>query len=398
MGKYKLVKKLKKSVLSLMTREDLYDIRTIAMKNLLKINNELMKRDNKIIKEKQSSENATENETGDEGIVKSVPPLKQITPTEESILMFNAYRYNLAFRNIGASPTTGLFQLRLTYYMYKNMKEGIMPDDKLMDIHLGTTAEWVKSMKSMLLNKDDDNIHYHFSYIFNESPFKRYVYSADITKKIGKYVMDRDTLKEYDGQKFYEHIGILKSVFIIYTCIGNNFVGNMLWTKLIDRLAKLEIFFTTKKDYSQHCSFLKIYLPCLEYDFSRNTFAAHIPSLSYKNPEFELAPYTQKFLEFEDTENLLISGYNKKYYDASDHVVMYSFSKFNESLDDDVDGIDARFQSKRRDELFSELSDIINEIYLKFSEWINNPNKSALSGDNTINSREELISKIFKML
>ena len=37
--------------------------------------------------------------------------------------------------------------------------------------------------------------------------------------------MDRDTLKEYDGQKFYEHIGILKSVFIIYTCIGNNFVG-----------------------------------------------------------------------------------------------------------------------------------------------------------------------------
>ena len=85
MGKYKLVKKLKKGVLSLMTREDLYDIRTIAMKNLLKINNELMKRDNKIIKEKQSSENATENETGDEGIVKPVPPLKQITPTEESI-------------------------------------------------------------------------------------------------------------------------------------------------------------------------------------------------------------------------------------------------------------------------------------------------------------------------
>ena len=142
---------------------------------------------------------------------------------------------------------------------------------------------------------------------------------------------------------------------------------------------------------------MKIYLPCLEYDFSRNIFAAHIPSLSYKNPEFELVPYTQKFLEFEDTENLLISGYNKKYYDTSDHVVMYSFSKFNESLDDDVDGIDARFQSKRRDELFSELSGIINEIYLKFSERVKSK-KTALPFDNTINSREELISKIFKML
>lgn len=405
--------KLKKTDLSELSREELNKLNCIMFKNAIKINNALNE------KEKYNL-NKDELEVleflGPDDMIKkwkddiiedsscnAVDPAFKSKEEADAFARMTSANKGRSIVNglshLGGNPSELYFPIQWMFLINKNIRAGFR------DLSFDRDEEYRSSYNpARFYNKWRDAIKFAFP---NDN-----MYKDDVIYRFQFLNMPIDDvykiLSEKDFAIYREHVGILRSAYILYTCFGIDYIIDMDVKKdFLSALSELEIFFTRRKDYCVNAGYLKISSPCLYFDFENdilfNDCAGRFKQFSGPNNEIPNWRYNcddmYKPTDYVDArcaalESALILNNDTNSLFNDDPIVMYSFSQYNRNTTREYEDCDNELFTEARNNSFNKLKEAITKAYIP---WIDSAESIGFVDHRCKNPYVKAVAKDFHL-